>query len=483
MDATTSVPIPRRAWAVLAVTAGAAFVAFLDVTIVNIAFPAITETFDTTSLSDLSWVFNAYNVVFAALLVPAGRLADLVGRRRLFLLGLLIFAAASAGAGLAPTAWVLIGFRVVQAVGAAFIAPASLALLLPAFPAERRASAVALWGATAAVAAATGPVLGGFIVDEIGWRWVFYVNVPLVALVVLAGRRLLDEARDPDRGAIPDVIGTALLAFGVGAVALGIVKSAEWGWDGNRTLVALGSGVLLLVAFVIRSRRAAVPTLELGLFRLRSFATANVASLVFSAGFYALLLANVLFLTGHWGYSELKAGAAITPGPLMAAVASAASGRIIDRRGPRLVLLAGGLLFAVGTLLFALRLHDSPAYVTEFLPATILTGLGVGSSFAAMSAAAVTELPADRFATGSAVVTCMRQIGAVLGLAILIGHLAGGADIDAFRQTYVVIAVAGLGTAGISFALRRGRIVVPVESRVEPVGHVALVGAGGGAES
>jgi EmrB/QacA subfamily drug resistance transporter len=459
--------VSRRAWAVLAVTAGAAFIAFLDVTIVNIAFPAISRHFASTSVTDLSWVFNAYNVVFAALLVPAGRLADLVGRRALFVSGLVLFGLASAACGLAPNAWVLVGARVVQAVGAAAIAPTSLALVLPAFPAARRATAVSLWGASAAVAAATGPVVGGVLTDDLGWRWVFYVNVPLVAIVVWFAFRLLGEARDRDNGAVPDVIGTSLLAVGVGAIALGIVKSSTWTWSSDRTIASIGVGLALLAAFAVRCSRVAAPTLELGLFRIRSFALANVAMTVFAAAFYGMLLANVLFLTGHWGYSELRAGAAITPGPFMAAVSSASVGRIIDRRGSRGVLIAGGLFFTLGTALFALRLHDNPAYVTEFLPANVLTGIGVGASFAAMSSSLVSELPPARFATGTAVGTCLRQIGAVLGIALLLGRLAADGTLVEFRHIYTAIAVGGALVVLIGTAFRRPARGVAGEPVVE----------------
>jgi NTE family protein len=450
--------IPRRAWAVLAVCAGAAFVAFLDVTIVNIAFPAIRRSFGTATLADLSWVFNGYNVVFAALLVPAGRLADLLGRRRVFLAGMLLFAVASAGCGLAPTAWTLVAARVVQAVGAALLAPASLALLLPAFPPARRATAVALWGASGAVAAATGPALGGVLVEQAGWRWVFLVNLPLAAAVMVAGRRLLPEARDPQRGAVPDPLGVLLLALGVGAIALGTVKSSSWGWTDTRTLTALGAGALLLAGFGYRCARAAVPAVELGLFRVRSFAVANLAFLFFSAVFFALLLANILFLTDLWEYSTLRAGFAVTPGPLMAAASSAAAGRLVDRFGPRWVLVPAALVFGAGSLLFAVRLGDTPHYLTDFLPATLLTGAGVGATFAAMSAAVVAELPAARFATGSAISACLRQIGAALGLSLLLGHLTGEDGLAAYAQVYWVVAAGGAATAATAFGLGRARV-------------------------
>jgi NTE family protein len=438
---------------VLAVCAGAAFIAFLDVTIVNIAFPAIRRSFSGNSLADLSWVLNGYNVVFAALLVPAGRLADLVGRKRVFLVGLTIFAIASAGCGFAPGAGSLIGWRVLQAVGAALVAPASLALLLPAFPAARRGMAVALWGATAAVAAATGPSLGGVLVEYAGWRWVFYVNLPLVVVVVLAGRRLLVETRDPDDGRVPDIIGAILLAGGVGALALGIVKSADWTWLSPKTVTTLLVGAALLLTFLARCALAKSPVLELALFRIRTFAVGNVGFIVFSAAFYGLLLANVLFLTGHWHYSALKAGIAITPGPSMAAVSSIIASRFIDRLGPRAVLLPAALLFASGSLLFAVGLAAEPSYVAHFLPATLLTGLGVGASFAALSAALVADLPPARFATGSAIGTCLRQVGAVLGIALLIGQLGASSNLHAFHVVYAGVAVGGLATAVVALFL------------------------------
>ena len=217
-----------RRWKVLLVTAVAVFMAFLDVTIVNIAFPSIRADFASSSLADLSWVLNAYNIVFAALLVPAGRLADLLGRRRLFFWGLALFMLASCLCGLALSVWMLVGARVVQAAGAAVLVPTSLGLLLPEFPVERRASATALWGAVGGVAAATGPSLGGLLIDWADWRVVFFVNLAFGLAAWVPARRLLRETRDPDRGAVPDAVGIALLAGGVGLVSLAIVEAPDW---------------------------------------------------------------------------------------------------------------------------------------------------------------------------------------------------------------------------------------------------------------
>jgi EmrB/QacA subfamily drug resistance transporter len=437
-----------RRWKVFFVTAVAVFMAFLDVTIVNVAFPSIRGAFPDVSLAGLSWVLNAYNIVFAALLVPAGRLADLLGRRRLFFWGLGVFMAASALCGLAVSVEMLVAARVLQAAGAAVLVPTSLGLLLPEFPVERRATATALWGAVGGVAAATGPSLGGVLIEWADWRLVFFVNLVLGAAAWVPARRLLVETRDPDRGAVPDAWGIALLAGGVGLLSLAIVEAPDWGWGSARVLAAFAAAAVALAAFVWRSRAVAHPVLELSLFRVRSFAVACLGVFVFALGFYAVLLANILFLTSVWGYSTLAAGFAVTPGPLMAATASALAGRMIDRYGSRAAAVPGGLLFALGCVLFAAGLGSSPAYVSEFLPATLLTGTGVGLSFAGFSTAAVGQLPPARFATGSAIATCARQLGAVLGISILVAVLPD------FTLAYTLMAVTGAGAGLIALTLR-----------------------------
>ncbi len=460
----------QRRWKVLAVTATAVFMGFLDVTIVNVAFPDIEREFSETSRADLSWVLNAYNVVFAALLVPAGRLADLVGRRRMFLIGVVAFVAASMLCGVAGSVEWLVAARVLQAAAAAILVPTSLALLLPEFPAERRATAVSIWSATGAVAAALGPSLGGVLVDQVDWRWVFFVNVPIGLAALFPARRLLRESRDPS-GVVPDVVGSALMVAGVGALALAIVKGPEWGWDSTRVIGSLAAAALLLPAVVLRSAHHRAPVIELGLFRVRSFAVSNAGMFTFSTAFYALLLCNVLFLTQVWGYTILEAGFAVTPGPLMAAAFAPPGGRLSDRFGQRVVALPGALLFATGCLLFATGLDSSPGYAGEFLVPTLLTGAGVGLSFAAWGSAAVAELPMQRFATGSAVLSCLRQVGAVLGIALLVAVLGAappGDPLAGFTRAYTLMACAGALTAGLALALGRVRAVraapVPAEA-------------------
>jgi EmrB/QacA subfamily drug resistance transporter len=451
----------QRRWKILLVTSVAVFMGFLDVSIVNVAFPDIERSFSGTSEANLSWVLNAYNVVFAALLVPAGRVADLVGRRRLFFIGLAIFMTASALCAAAPSVGVLIAARVVQAVGAAILIPTSLGLLLPEFPPEMRATATSIWGATGAVAAATGPSLGGVLVDAANWRWVFLINLPIGLAAVVPARRLLREYRDETRGAIPDLAGTGLLIAGVGLIALGIVQGDAWGYGGVRVIGALLGGVVLLALMIGRSRSHHAPVLDLHLFKVRSFAVAVTGVMVFSIGFYALLLGNILFLTRVWDYSILTAGFAVTPGPLMAALWSVVGGRVSDRIGQRPVALAGGLSFAAGCLIFAEGLGLDRQYVAHFLPATVFTGIGVGLSFAAWSSAAVAELPPERFATGSAVSACLRQIGAVLGIAALIAvldHASPADPLGAFANAFHFETVTGLVAAALALGLGRVRV-------------------------
>ncbi|HSD80190.1 MAG TPA: DHA2 family efflux MFS transporter permease subunit, partial [Solirubrobacteraceae bacterium] len=449
--------MPRR-WKVLLVTAVAVFMGFLDVTIVNIAFPDLRADFGGSSLSSLSWVLNAYAIVFAALLVPAGRLADRVGRRRLFLAGLVTFLAASALCGLAPSVPVLVAARVVQAAGAAALVPTSLALLLPEFPLEQRATATALWGATGAVAAATGPSLGGLLVEATGWRAVFLVNLVIGMAAFVPARRLLRESRSEAPGPLADLPGTAALVAGVGLLSLAIVEAPDWGWGSASVLGALAGAAALLAWVVDRSRRAAAPVVDLELYRVRSFAVANLGVLLLSVGFYALLLGNVLFLTGVWGWSILHAGVALTPGPVMATLGSAAGGRLADRFGQRVVALPGALLLVAGCAVFATATGATPRYASEFLPATLLTGTGIGLSFAAWGSAAVAELPPSRFATGSALFACARQIGAVLGIAGLVAVLGTPAPEEALgaaHAAWLLMAAPVLGSAACALALGR----------------------------
>jgi EmrB/QacA subfamily drug resistance transporter len=447
-----------RPWQVLLVTAVSVFMSFLDVTIVNIAFPSVRIAFPHSSLGQLSWILNAYSIVFAAALVPAGRLADRFGRRRFFFVGVFVFLAASAACGAAPSVDFLIAARAVQALGGAILVPASLGLLLPEFPLERRATATALWGATGAIAAAAGPSLGGLLVDWQGWRAVFFVNLAIGLPALLPARRILRESREPS-AALPDALGSAFLAAGVGALALAIVEGPTWHWGSGRVLGSFAASAALTAVFLYRSSRHPAPVIELGLFRVRSFAVANAGGFVFALGFFALLLCNVLFLTGVWHYSVLRAGVALTPGPLMAALSAPFGGRLSDRFGQRVVAVPGGLVFAAGALILVLDMGVHRSYAADFLPGVLLTGMGVGLSFAAFGSAAVAELPRNRYATGGAINNCVRQIGATLGISTLIVVLGASPDLHVFQRAWSLMALTGAvaGVTGLALGRVRAR--------------------------
>jgi NTE family protein len=443
-------PAPRT---VLAVSSLGVFIAFVDATIVNIAFPDMARSFPDTSISGLSWVLNAYNIVFAAFLVAAGRIADLLGRRRVFLLGLAVFTLASALCAVAPSAGVLVAFRVVQALGAALLVPASLALVLDAFPVAHRSHAVALIAAVGAVAAGLGPSLGGLLVALSDWRLVFLVNVPVGIVAYALARRHLVESRAPGRRRMPDLLGAVCFALSISALVLGVVKGQDWGWASPQTVGSFVAAVALGALFAWRCTWHRAPLVDLGLLRNRTFSAANATTIVAAAGFFGYTLCNVLFLTGVWGYSVLEAGLAITPGPFVAAAVAGPSSRIAERAGHRVVLVTGGLLWSAAVLWLIVRVGTTPDFVGEWLPATVLLGIGAGITYPNLSGAAVASAPGEQFGTATGLNSVARQVGAALGVAIVVAILGTPTSIpeaaDAFDRAWgfaaACLALAGLG--------------------------------------
>ncbi|GIJ52421.1 MFS transporter [Virgisporangium aliadipatigenens] len=447
----------------LAVLSLAAFMASLDVFIVNVAFDDIGADLGARSVSELSWVLNAYAIVYAALLVPAGRAADRYGRKGGFLLGLALFTAASAACALADEVWVLVAFRMIQALGAALLTPASLGLVVASAPPEERVRAVRIWAATGAVAAALGPVVGGLLV-EASWRWIFLVNVPVGALALVAAARIVRPSRDPSVTRLPDLGGAALLATGVGALTLGLVQGPAWGWLSLRSGAAWAVAVLALLGFVLRSRRHPVPLVEPALLRVRTFAWANVTVLLFSVTFAASLLSVVLWMQQVWGWSAIRTGLGVAPGPLMVPLFAALTQRV--RIPIWNAVSLGCLLLAAGGLVNAARLGAQPDYLTDFLPGWLIGGAGVGLALPSMLAASTAELPPARAATGSAVVNMSRQIGTAVGVAMLaavlgtpVGYPATHA---AFTHVWWAMAAFGALAAVTAFGMnprRRGGTV------------------------
>ncbi len=409
-----------RRRAVFSVTAIAAFMASLDLSIVNVAFPAMEHSFPKDAPSELAWVITAYAIVFGSLLVTAGRNADRLGRRRVFFIGLAVFTVGSALCGVAPSLLLLVAGRVAQGCGAALLLPASLGLLLEVYPGDSRSQAVALWAGVGALAVATGPSLGAALISAGGWRWAFFVNLPVGVAAAVLGQRFLPGDRPASTGRTPDHLGLVLITAALAGAVLAISEGSGWGWGDPRVLAA-GIGAVLLGALFVR--RCAVhrePVLDLELFRHRSFSVANAATLVYAMGFFAMLLGNILFLTGVWHYSILRAGLAVTPGPLVVAAVSGPAGKLAGRRGFRPVLVVGFAVFAAGLSLYAIRVGVHPDYTGVWLPATLVSGLGIGLTFPVLGAAAVASLDSTRFAVGSAVNQTSRQIGGALGVAVLV---------------------------------------------------------------
>jgi EmrB/QacA subfamily drug resistance transporter len=440
----------------VAIACAGAFLAFLDATIVNIAFPDISASFAGSGRAELSWVLDGYFVVIAALLVPAGGLADRFGHKRIFLLGIAGFTLASLLCAVAPSLEMLIAFRVLQGVGAAMIAPTSLALVLDAFPVERRAAGVGLWGAAAAAAAAVGPTLGGALVELSDWRLVFLVNLPIGATILLFGSRRLRERAKLDAH-LPDLPGALMLALGLALVTLAIVEGNDWGWTAASTLGCFAAAMALLAGVVWRSTRHPRPIVDPALFAHRSFRIGNLGTLLFAAAFFSLILGNVVFLTSIWGYSVLQAGAATLPGPALSTVFAGPAGRLADRFGHRAVIVPGTLIFAAGTMVLR-SAGAEPDWLGLWLPGACLTGIGIGLAFPTLGSAAVRDVPDERFATASAVNAAFRQVGAVLGTAILVAivgdPLSLAEALDVSDSAYMFAVIAALASGAVTLALR-----------------------------
>ena len=441
-------------WPVFWVATLGTFLAYLDVTIVNIAFPDIVGDFD-AGLGALSWVINGYALAFAALLVVLGRAADRVGRRRIYLAGVGVFALASAACAMAGSPGALVAARTVQGAAAAAMIPAALGLLLAAFPPAKWAAAIAAWGAVSAVAAALGPPLGGLLTEAGSWRLIFLINIPIGIATVVLGIRWLRESHARET-APPDLPGAALLAGATGAVALALVQGGEWGWTSTATVGAFASALVFGVALVARTRRIAAPVLEPALLRTRWVRAANFGTMAFGAALFASQLCAVLFLTSVWGYSTLEAGMAAVPGALASAVAAPIGGRWASRRGPRPVGAAGAALFAAGLAWVIATAGDSPEFLLVWLPYGIVGGAGIGLGLPALIGATASGLPPARFATGMALATTARQLGAVIGVALLVavvGTPAPGDALAAYDAGFALCAIAVTLAAAASMLL------------------------------
>jgi EmrB/QacA subfamily drug resistance transporter len=391
----------------------------LDVSVVNVALPDIAKDLHVATANDLSWVVTGYTLTFGGFLLLGGKLADRLGRRRIFVAGATLFAVASLLGGLAGSLGLLIGARLLQGLGGALMAPSALSMLTVVFAEGReRNRALGVWAAISAGGAAIGLILGGVLTEYASWRWVLFINVPVAALAVLGALRILPESRDA-RARGFDVPGAVLATGGLIALVYALVKGNDYGWTSARTLLMLGLAVGLLAAFVVVQRRVRDPLVDFRLFRSRSLLGADLGALFVGAGLFAVFFFLILWMQQVHGYSPLRAGFAFLPMTGFIVVGAAISSQLLARIGARPLLIVGPSLGAAGMLALALRLQPDSSYASVILPALCLLALGMGMTFVALTSSAVAGVPQEDAGVASALLNSGQQIGGSLGLAIL----------------------------------------------------------------
>jgi EmrB/QacA subfamily drug resistance transporter len=404
----------NRKWWTLGAMSFALFMIMLDNTVVNVALPSIQNDLG-ASLSALEWTINAYTLTFAVLLVTGGRLGDIFGRRRGFLFGVVVFALSSATAGLAPNDTSLVVSRAVQGVGAAFMMPATLSIITNAFPAHERGKAIGTWAGVSALALALGPVVGGILTEQVSWRAIFFLNLPVAALAVIVTLAAARESRDPDVPRTVDFAGVATLTVGIGSLVLALVEGNDWGWGSPRVIGLFGIAVLGLAAFNFAQQRVRFPMVEYSFFRSRQFLGANGIAFVVSFAMLAMFFFMALYMQNILGYSPLEAGVRFLPSTVVIIVAAPIAGRLTDRIGARLP-IAIGLSLAAIALYFQSRIDVDTGY-GYILPTFVVMGLGIGFTMSPMSTAAMNAVHEAKAGVASGILSMSRMVGGTFGVA------------------------------------------------------------------
>jgi EmrB/QacA subfamily drug resistance transporter len=449
----------RRWWTLAAVSLGL-FMIMLDNTVVNVALPTIQRDLG-ARLSELEWIVTGYALTFAAFLLTGGKLADLLGRRRLFVTGLAVFAASSLACALAPSAGFLIGARIVQGVGAALMSPATLSIITSVFPPRERGTAIGIWVGVSATALAVGPLVGGLLTEHVGWSSVFYINVPVGLLAIAASFVLIDESRDGSEDQRLDLPGLVTSGFGLFALTYGLIEGNTHGWTSGRIVGAFVLAAVSLAAFVVLERRQRLPMLDFSLFRSRTFTGANIVVLLVVLAMFGVLFFVSLYMQDVLGYSAVQAGAAFLPMTLLITVVAPIVGRMSDRIGSR-SLLTVGMLIVAGQLFYfsTLGVHES---YWALLPGLLAGGIGMPSVMTPASAAAMSGVSVDKAGVGSAVLNASRQVGGSLGIALMGAIVAADANgvrsaeafVDGFQSALLVAAAIASAGAIVAFTLVR----------------------------
>jgi len=413
-------------WLILVVLCAAVFMLLLDSTVVNIAQRKIQIGLGAT-LAEIQWVLDSYILAYAVLLLSFGRLGDIFGRKKLFIVGMAIFTAASALCGVSSWLGDLVGIsgvnalilaRVLQGVGGAFMMPQTLSLITVVFPPDKRGAAMGIWGGIVALGAVIGPIVGGFIVTDYAWEWVFLINVPVGIVAILATIAIVPESVDPSASRRIDWGGVVLSGTGIFAIVYALIEANSMGWTDPLIVGLFILGVVLLVAFVWWEKRLADPLMKLELFALRNFSVGNVIAFVVAFGMLGIFFPMTLFLQGVLGFSPIRAGMTMIPMSLMIMVIAPLSGRFSDRIGARWILTGGLVLITVGILLIISSIDTSTTW-RSLLPSLIVTGTGMGMTFAPMTAAAMREVPPRIAGSASGILNTTRNVGQVLGIAVL----------------------------------------------------------------
>ena len=413
----------NRKWWTLAAVSFGLFMIMLDNTIVNVALPSIQSSLH-LKISELEWVVAGYALTFGALMLTGGKLADLIGRRRIFVIGLVIFTLSSLACGLAGGASLLIAARVVQGIGAALMNPSTLSIITVTFPPRQRGTAIGIWAGISALALAIGPLVGGLITEHINWNWIFFINVPVGAIAIVAAYLFIDESRDTSHEQRPDLPGLVSSALGLFALSYALIEANTYGWTSARILAAFAVAAVALVGFVLLERHQRLPMLDLGLFRNIGFAGANSTMLLVGLAMFGVFFYVSLYVQQILGYSPTQAGASFLPWTVLIILIAPQAGRLSDRIGPR-PLVSSGMVLVAGSLVVFSRVGVSASF-WDLLPGMLLGGLGMSIAMAPTTAAAMSSVRPDKAGVGSAVLNSMRQVGGSLGIAVMGAIVAAG---------------------------------------------------------